>query len=164
MFLWHVQLLDNHHAIIQSSQLLTYITGKRKKNKQTKNQFCQWQWRDMTMRFTLLSGHNCWKSESQETVMQQTVESINKFVKIQYILKGESGLNLSLMAKVLCKPRFDFPCFENPRFENPHFITGRCKTGKSKSARIGPYSKFQKYFHDWPAPRHHPWICFWNLE
>ena len=81
--------------------------------------------------------------------MQQTVESINKFVKIQDILKGESGENLSLMAKVLCKPRFDFP-----RFENPHFITGRCEMGKSRSARIRLYSKFQKYFHDWPAPEH----------
>ena len=45
--------------------------------------------------------------------------------------------SITAMAKVLCKPRFDFP-----RFENPHFITGRCKTRKSKSARIGPYSNF----------------------
>ena len=56
------------------------------------------------------------------------------------------------MAKVLCKPRFEFPRFEIPRFEIPHFETGRSKMGQFKSARIGPHSKFQKYFHDWSAP------------
>ena len=49
----------------------------------------------------------------------------------------------AFMAKVLCKPRFEFPHFEIPRFE-----TGHCLTGQFKSARIGPYSKYQKHIHD----------------
>ena len=56
------------------------------------------------------------------------------------------------MAKVLSKPRFDFPHFENPCFENPHFITRQFETGKSKSARIGP----------WELANHENTFEIWN--
>ena len=44
-----------------------------------------------------------------------------------------------------------------PHFEKPHLVMGLSETGKSKSASISPYS-FQKYIHNWPAPRHKPII------
>ena len=55
-------------------------------------------------------------------------------------------------AKVLCKPRFQYPHFEMPTFQIPRFEMGHFETGQFKSARIGPYSKFQKHIHNGPAP------------
>ena len=49
-----------------------------------------------------------------------------------------------LLAKVLCKPRFQFPRFEISHFQFPRFEMGLFETGQFKSARIRPYSKSQK--------------------
>ena len=74
--------------------------------------------------------------------------AIRPFVNCHSQILFHDQSNFSRVAKVLCKRCFSFPHFESPRFENPYFTTVRCKTGKSKRARIGPYSKYQKYIHD----------------
>ena len=66
-------------------------------------------------------------------------------------------LSNSMLIKVVWKCLFPTKIGQGslqPHFEKPHLVTGRWETGKSKSAQMGPFSNFQKYIHDWSAPKH----------
>ena len=73
------------------------------------------------------------------------IEEVNMYLDILQNY-GNANVPWILMAKVLCKPHL----------QKPNLLRGNCETGKFNSARMGPHSRFQKYIHDWLAPRHRP--------